>query len=285
MGKPNGAIFLSGAHMSEETEQSQEQEAPQGGETANGKAGTQFVDFTQLDPSVKARFDRIYSNMKQYERAMEPIATENRELRDRLERLEASDTQRTTQQALQSLNRQKVQALEEGDSARVVQIDDKLMALRTSPPIKEESASRERPAEVISDESAFTQADQAAMDVWSDERTERGSLMRPWADPNHQLHDKAARAGAAALSDPEIAAKGIDAVLTEIDRIMGIDSGGRAERGVPTNLSGDGNVRPRSGSGGLTDDQKFYAHKIYNKLSPKEAEEKYLKSAKKLGLV
>ena len=53
--------------------------------------GTDFIDFDQLDPKVKTRFDRIYRNMKENERALQTSADVQRKLVDRLTNLEKSE--------------------------------------------------------------------------------------------------------------------------------------------------------------------------------------------------
>jgi hypothetical protein len=264
--------------MSEEqTEDAPAEESPQAESNGESK-GTEFIDFDSLAPEVKARFDRIYSNMKQNERLVEPLISENRDLRNRLEKLETSDVQRSTDNAVASLTQQKAEAFEEGDYAKVAEIDNTLLDLKTQP---SEQPRRQR-AQPIEQQSAFTPEDAAAMQQWSNEANEDGSLKRPWTQSSHPLHSKAANIGAGVLDDPNI--YGVSAVMKEIDRLMGVEQN-QASRGVPSNLAPDANVPARRGSSPkLSDDEKYVARRQYSHLAAKEAEERYLQSKTKLGM-
>ena len=107
-------------------------EKPPEVQTEENADGTDFIDFEQLDPKVKARFDRIYRNMKENERALSTSAEVQRKLVDRLTNLEKSDINNKGQNAIAYLNAQKVEALDEGDSAKVIDIDNKLRAVEQS---------------------------------------------------------------------------------------------------------------------------------------------------------
>lgn len=239
--------------------------------------GTDFIDFESLDPKVKARFDRIYRNMKDNERALIESARTQRQLVERLTKLEKSDINSKSANAIANLNRQKAQALEEGDAALVVELDNKIRAV--------EQSQNYQPAPIDVPEPAsggLSPQEEAQMESWAAEKSETGELKRPWADPGHPLHQKAASLGYAVMQDPTKYT--LEEQLAEIDRLMGVETGSpkRVSPGVlPT---GEGGRRPGKKQVGLTPDQKAIARVMYPEAkSASEAEERYAAAMKNVG--
>ena len=112
------------------------------------------------------------------------------------------------------------------------------------------------------------------MRAWAAEVNNDGNFKRPWAQPDHPLHRKAASIGAAVLEDQEIAERGMPAVLKEIDRLMNKESPKPTAAAV---LSNDGNVRPPEKRVRLSEDQKYAARMMG------VSEDRYLASLKALG--
>lgn len=249
-------------------------EAVQAGEIPDG---TEFIDFESLDPKVKARFDRIYRNMKDNERALTESAKVQRQLVERLTRLEKSDINSKSANAIASLNAQKAQALEEGDAAAVVELDNKIRAV--------EQSQNYQPAPINVPEPSsggLSPQEEAQMEAWAAEKSESGEPLRPWADPGHPLHQKAASLGYAVMQDPTKYT--LEEQLAEIDRLMGVENGS-PKRVSPGVLStGEGGRRPSKKQAGLTQDQRAIARVMYPEAkSASEAEEKYAAAMKNVG--
>ena len=239
--------------------------------------GTDFIDFDQLDPKVKTRFDRIYRNMKENERALQTSAEVQRKLVDRLTNLEKSDINSKGQNAIAHLNSQKIEALDEGDSAKVIDIDNKLRAIEQS------QRYQPQPIEVPQPQSGgLSPEDEATMERWAGEREEGGPLRRPWADPGHPLHQKAASVGYAVMQDPNLFT--LEEQLSEIDRLMG-NEGIKPQRTSPGVLpTGEGGRRTGKSKPGLTSDERAIARAMYPEKKSGDAEVTYLQAKQNLGM-
>ena len=252
-------------------------EKPPEVQTEENADGTDFIDFEQLDPKVKARFDRIYRNMKENERALSTSAEVQRKLVDRLTNLEKSDINNKGQNAITYLNAQKVEALDEGDSAKVIDIDNKLRAVEQS------QKYQPQPIEVPQPQvGGLSPEDESLMERWAGERDDGGTLRRPWADPGHPLHQKAASVGYAVMQDPELFTLGEQ--LSEIDRLMGSEDA-RPQRISPGVLpAGEGGRRTGKSRPGLTTDEKAIARAMYPEKGTGDAEKAYLQAKQNLGM-
>ena len=80
------------------------------------------------------------------------------------------------------------------------------------------------------------------------------------------------------MEDPEFASRGTEAVLEEVDRLMGKQKPSR----VAPVLTGDGDIRPPSGKKVvLNADMKYVAHRMFPDLPSQKAEERYVEAMKK----
>lgn len=228
--------------MSEETAQEETQE----------QEGTSTT-HVEMDGETQKRFNRIYGNMKQYERVVQKMGKENKALLDRLDKLEASTHKKDVEAAVASLKRQKIQALEEGDAEAAVELDDQLARVRSIPdpgPTPQEEPSID---DIVSPE------DQQIIYKWGNELNDDGGYRRPWAQAGHPHNAKAAAIGAAVLEDQSIVSQGTEAVLAEVDRLMGAQTGETAKRTSPV-LTNDGSVSPKKESAkSLSADEKIIA--------------------------
>lgn len=226
----------------------------------------QTTDHIDMDEATQKRFNRIYGNMKQYERIVQTMGKENKALLERLEKLETSTQKRDIDAAVSELKRQKVQALDEGNTEAVVEIDEQLARVRS---IEEQKPA---PSNGSATEEIINSRDQELIYAWGNELDGNGNYKRPWAQAGHPHNAKAAAFGAAALEDPELVSRGTEAVLAEVDRLMGMEANKTGRRTSPV-LANDGGVTPRSGGKTkLSDDEKIIAKAMG--VSP----EAYLKS-------
>jgi len=244
--------------MSEEKAQVEEpqSEAPDDGGTDEAvepapEETEQTTSHVDMDDGTQKRFNRIYGNMKQYERVVQQMGKENRALLNRLDNLEGSQYTAEVTQAVDGLKADKVTALDEGDHAKVADIDDKIAQIRAIP------EPQPTPQPVEQDYSMNAQ-DTAMITTWGGEQNADGTYKRPWAQAGHPYNTKAAAIGAAVLEDPAIVAEGTGAVLAEVDKLMGLEARQKAQRTSPV-LSSDGNVTRPKAKGKLTADQKLIA--------------------------
>ena len=239
--------------------------------------GKEFVDWSEVDEKFGARFNRVYGHMKQNERVVDELSAYARQLTERLQNLERSDISRKTEQAVESLNRQKQEALDTGDSAAIVEIDNKIRALETSVP--EPDPVPELPK---TQSSGVSPDDEALLHEWASEQKD-GAPVRPWADPGHPKHKRAAAISAGVMEDPDVAGKGMKAVLKEIDRLMGVEEDVKTTRVAPQVLQGDDTAPSRGKKApSLSDAEKHMASRMYPKLSAADAQKRLIEAKKKL---
>ena len=233
---------------------------------------TSGTTYQELTPEQQARFDRIYGNMKQNERVIAQQGDMLKTAMDRLRKMEG----REAGNIVEDLKAAKVQALDEGDNARVVEIDAKLaqaQSLRTridEPPIHQ----------VPVQEQSLTADQEGALVQWAQEADTNGNALRPWANPAHPEYAKVTRLAEAALADPSLVtqaqAGNMKPILAEVDRMMGLKR--NTGRATANTLSGTTDVTPPSrGKVTLTADEKIIAK------SMGITNNAYLKSKKELG--
>ena len=247
-----------------EEEQNDNEEETKTSEKKGTEDGRKYIDFSQLPEDVRGpievRFNQLYGYMKQNERIITKMGKDNRSLLDRLGKVETDTTQRSVDDRIEALKSQKKEALDAGDNAKVVEIDDQIAKLRATP------KKQETRTEVAQEEAVFTTEQEQRIKSLGFETNEKGDYIRPWAIPSHPLHMKGASIAAAVLEDPSFSARGMDAVLEEVDRLMEVK---KPTRGSPTVLSADANVSPkRSGKPTLTDDEKAIARAM--ELTPEQ---------------
>jgi hypothetical protein len=241
--------------------------------------GTDYIDFDSLDPKVKQRFDRIYKNMKDNERALGTSAQIQRQLVERLTNLEKSDINGKGRAAIEALESQKINALDEGDSASVIEIDKKIRAVEQSQNYTPTPINVPEPTT-----GGLSPQEEQAMEQWATEKSEDGASLRPWSDPGHPLHAKAASLGYVAMQDPNLFT--LEEQLSEIDRLMGIETGDTVKRTSPGVLStGEGGKRSSSKKAGLSQDERNIARVMYPEAkTAQDAEASYLKAKTGLGI-
>ena len=237
----------------------------------NGKAGEEFIDFKTAAPEeVEKRFRRIYGHMKQSERVNAELIANQRALVEKLEKVEQNVSDGAKNDVLATLKSEKKAALESGDFDKVIEIDDRIIELKTAVEKKPESKSQP--------EGPLNREQLSRVQEWIREVNSDGDYIRPWAQPGHPLNAKVANLAAAAMEDPELSAQGMEAVLSEVDKLMSKPKPVR----TTAVLSGDGDIRPPSGKKTtLSADERYVAAKMFPDLPPDKAESRYSEARKK----
>lgn len=236
--------------MDEETQVSDEVVESAIEEAEQKEAPKQGTDFQEFDEKTQQRFNRVYRNMKQYERIVEEQGGQLKSALEKLEDMEAQLEAAQTSEQVEALKAEKVAALEEGDYQRAVDIDERMMEV--SKPKEAAPPPQPEPAPTLSLE------DQARLETWALERDESGQLKRPWASDGHPLWAKTRSVTEAALADPNLG--NLDQILAEVDRVMLPPKVTRTTSGV---MSSADNPRPtQSKTPELTPDQKIAADKM-----------------------
>lgn len=244
---------MSEEQAAEESAESAESEAPPEPEPAKEPAPEEktTTDHVDMDDGTQKRFNRIYGNMKQYERVVQQMGKENRQLLDRLDKLEGTQYTQEVTTAVDNLKKDKVAALDDGNHQAVADIDDKIAQIRSLPE-PQPTPKPENP-----DFQMSTQDNQIIAE-WGNATDANGNFVRPWAQAGHPYNTKAAAMGAAVLEDDAITAQGTEAILAEVDRLMGAEVK-KVQRTSPV-LSSDGNVTPpKPKAGNASQDEKLIA--------------------------
>ena len=230
------------------------------------------TDFVAMDEKMQKRFNRVYSNMKQFERLYAQTMKDQKVLLDRLSALEGKQQEQAVTQAVENLKARKVQALESGDHKGAVEIDDQIAQVRAVPEKKPEPITTPTMEPVPE----ISTPDKELIQEWAHELTGDGNFRRPWAQAGHPYNAKATSIGMAVLEDPEFKGKATEEILKEVDRLMGIEVK-TLKRTSPV-LSSDADVPARKSKDlKLTVDQKKIAEVLYANESPAKAHERYLK--------
>ena len=264
--------------MSEETEEVQTEENETPKETKGRPEGLpedqewDRVDFETADPeTIQRRFNRLYAGQKTTENALKQAAEDNRKLADRLEEIERNRTEQDNSRRLSELKQEKIKALEEGETARAVEIDDQILDIKTA----------EKPApkvekEEIQEPGWFTPQKQQALVNWASESDGNGNLKRPWAEEGHPKNPRCIEITNAVLNDPDFAGADMTEILSEVDRLMTPRQ--KKPSAAPVLSGGDAPRETKKTSVKLTEEQKLVARRMYNDLKPEDAVKRYAAS-------
>lgn len=188
----------------------------------SGEKGTKFTAFD--DPAVNARFKRVYRNMKENERALEEMGKFNRQLLDRLNKLESDDGQ----SRIQDLRKQHREAMESGDYDRAEELNDQLLDAKLEE--RERAAQGSESVPDFKPAPAGDFAHQDRLGSWAAETNGEGQPLRPWAQPGHPQHQRALSLIQSAAMHPdvnfdddgELTESGMNAMLAYVDQEMGM---------------------------------------------------------------
>lgn len=272
----------------EATQEAAEQPAPeQHGQPRDDKGKWRPKDLppdeewqeVELSPDAQRRFNRVYRQLKQHQGIGEQLLKDNAMLMERLAKLEAGLGEREQTDQLTRLKQEKAQALAEQDYQRVVDIDDQILALRTT---QRPEPKPVEPRQVATDfEDDLDPDTTQAIIAWRDERGPDGNLLRPWFNPRHPLHEKAKMVSAAVNVDPDIAPDDHRAAMAAIDRLMGVGPA-RPAKSPPkptrpmATFAPDTPSRAKAPSPELTAEQIYIAKRMFP--NDKDAVERYKKA-------
>lgn len=200
------------------------------GETDKGSPdpGTEFAEFK--DPKEAARFKRVYGHVKRNERVISTMAEDNRvlfnanqKLTDRLAAVEKHLVDKGASDSLTWLQGERKDAIEAGDLARVADLSDKIAEVKLRAEVGKLTRPKQAaPVQMAPREQDFLGSDlRNAFTGWAAEKDKSGNLARPWAQTGHPRFRRAVEMAAAVLNDPDFQDEGPEAVLQEVDRLMG----------------------------------------------------------------
>lgn len=230
--------------------------------------GRKPVDFE--NPEVEARFKRVYFSMKQNERISEKMATDNARLVERIEKMEADQAEKSSSDRISELKAAEKTALEEGDYDKVSTVRDQITDIKVD-------AKAPKPKEEPEEEDWLTPERESYMVEWAGQKDESGTLLRPWADPEHEDHQKMVKlAGDLVKKNPDIT---LPTLLDHWE--IEARRSSPPKRTAASVLPGSSDVRPKSKEPSLSEDEKLIVRRMYPKLPPKDAEARYRKSKEK----
>lgn len=206
------------------------------------------------DPSIQARINQLYGKTKFLERTNGELADLNKQLLDRLEKLENNLTSKETNDRIAVLKAASVKALEDGNYKAATEINIELARLTAASEKKPET-----PPAKTKEEINLSEHEVALYKGWLEARDADGNFLRPWAFENHPRHQEAIEMANGLLADPRLDAlpegERLTTVLKELDRLMVPKA--KAKPAAATVLSGEDH-RPNRKSG-LTEEQKAAA--------------------------
>lgn len=227
-----------------------------------------FVDLDGLPDDkrkpIQDRINYLVRENKGLQRSFGAFREHNSALEAKLNQLSQTVTRKETDETMDSLRTQKVEALEKGDYQRVALLDEQIFDQKVKAQTPPQRQPEPDPAAVLDP------ADADAVLGWAREMDQNGNIIRPWAVPGHPLHKKLEGEATAVLADPRFNGLPARDILREVDRRMM----GPARGNAPGVLAGSNRPAPRK-DGGLTPDQKFVAQRMWPKLAPDEAHKKY----------
>ncbi len=213
--------------------------------------GTEYLDFDDLPDDVRKvvepRFNRIYHNMKDWEKKAGAAIEFSHGIKEQLDSLQEKQTASSKQEQLSKIQEKLKQAKEEGDVDREVDLQTQLSVLAASPGEKTETV--DLPAQEPS-------YDQQAMQTWAGETNADGSLKRPWAREGHPRFRQVAALGNSILYDPKNENEPIESVLAQVDRAMSSPSSPNVID-PSDNSGGSSNKSPK-----LSSEERFVAGKM-----------------------
>ena len=229
----------------------------------------QTTDYIELPPKVQSRFNRIYANMKDYERKLHEQTAINKRLTDKLSAIEQQTGAKTGVDMLTQMKAARRQAIETGDLDTADQIDDQMfdMRLRIMAAQAQPQADNGQQQPANSGNNSTQQANQLTPEQiqriteWSDEHDESGTHLRPWSSPGHPQHDRMKSLAASMMLEPKYQDMDLDDFLTDLDKTMNLVAGPRQSQRA-TVLKPDANRRPTGTKTSLSTEQKAVADRM-----------------------
>jgi hypothetical protein len=219
----------------QQTQETQQQGKPEG------------FDPVEFTPEQKARFDRVYGNMKRYEqsaRKVPELEQANQILAEQLKALHENQNKIVThiqaedyKSAEQQLKADRQAAWQAGNSQAYDDANDRLRDLSVrramaemQPPKQTQipqqpympKVSGEAVLERATQQGVISQDEATTYRAWMDEADTNGNARRPWINENDPRNGQAAAIGKAVFNSPAMQTKSFGEKLKEIDRLMGI---------------------------------------------------------------
>lgn len=221
--------------------------------------GWEPIDYTVLpeahQKAVSDRITHLYSQVKGGERTNKELANMNKALMERLDALENS----ASEDRASRLESQIEQAFDEGDNKKAATLTAELAQLKSKPatgPAQDPAKSDEPDDKSQKQADEFLSIeDQALLESWAMAKNSDGNLLRPWAMESDPGHQRAERIFRGLTQDPGLMSKGIKAIMTEMDEIMGTVKPQR-KQSVANVLTGGSETPPTGKSQKLTPDQQ-----------------------------
>lgn len=228
----------------QQTESVQVEQQPAETEAAK-PAGFDPVEFS---PEQKARFDRVYGNMKRYENTAKEMEQANLILAEQVRQLHEGQGKIVThlqaedfKSAEQQLKSDRQAAWTSGNTAAYDDANDKLRQLDIRRALTEMAPQKPQQAQPqqnnymrpVSGEAVLQRAiQQGAISTdeattyrsWMDEADGSGNPRRPWVNETDPRNPAAAAIGKAVFNSPAMQNKNFGEKLREIDRLMGIQT-------------------------------------------------------------
>lgn len=215
---------------SQETQTVSQQEQPSG--------KPEGFDPVELTPQQKARFDRIYGNMKRYENDAKEQRSLNEQLVQEFQRLRVEQNQIVNHlqvtdfaDAESRLNSERDAAWNKGDVKAFNEAIDKLTEIKVKKGVAEAQRQNVMPHQPVPQQRQnaavspqITAEDQNIAQAWMSETDNSGNLRRPWTNEYDPRNSLAIAHGDIVFKDPLFANKPIAEKFREIDRRMGLQT-------------------------------------------------------------
>jgi hypothetical protein len=245
----------------------------------------EFVDIT--DPKLQKRFNRVYASLKNHKKISEEASTTAAMLAEKLEKLEAqfnekltSDTNKEYETTLKTLEKERKNALLEGEHDRVLELTDQIFELklekREAKKLKEEKKEepkKEQPQEVSFD--TLPKEDQDTLISFTTAKDKQGNLQRPWFHPEHPEHKVLVKLAEAVIEEAD-GPVDIQDMLEETDRRMRRYLGIEKPKKKPSTIE-SADLPANKGMMGLSPEQERVAVMMFPG-DRKKAIEKYKKA-------
>ena len=208
----------------------------------------------ELSPEQQKRFNRLYAQMKTQDGALKEMGGMLRKLIDDVTDLRGAKAA----QELTRLNDEADKAFAEGDYKKARALMTQAITAELKPAMEGKPEAKKS-----SDDGAQLSPDQEkVIQRWAAETNEDGSLKRPWVQQGHPKQKRAAAIAMALFEDPDYAEKTTDEILSEVDRLMGLE-GPKPKATQPAVLGNGATLRkPAQKNPSLTEEEKMVARKM-----------------------
>lgn len=217
---------------------------PQPKPNGNGQARdpAEWIDMDALPPEyrkiVEPRLNRLYSFAKQAETDIDVLRRHAMQLQGQLREVTDKQLREQRQDEESRLTSELTRAHQEADFNRVSQLTAQIAELKAKPAPMPAPPPQQHAAPVQQLPPQVTET----IARWSQESAEDGLPARPFTRPGHPDFEPAAGMINSLLASPSWRAKGLPAILAEMDRMFGGPAPRKAPPAAPPTTS---NARPQ----------------------------------------